>query len=253
MTDLASLIFDVDGTLAENEEGHRAAFNRVFAEWGLGWHWDRAIYDRLLSVTGGRERLHHYIEHYRPSFHPTLPRDQFIGALHARKTEHYVALLAQGGIPLRPGVARLIRESRAQGLRLAIATTTSLSNVIALLEIALGGQARDWFEVIAAGDAVAQKKPAPDIYVNALERLDIDPARCLAIEDSANGLQSALGAGVQTLITTSEYTRNENFSGASLVVDQLGEPDMPFRVRAGDANGFRYVSVDLLRWLHAHR
>ncbi len=54
---LRALIFDVDGTLAETEEAHRAAFNATFRAWGLGWHWSQADYRELLKTTGGKERV----------------------------------------------------------------------------------------------------------------------------------------------------------------------------------------------------
>jgi HAD superfamily hydrolase (TIGR01509 family) len=155
--------------------------------------------------------------------------------LHAAKTRHYTTLLAQGGIPLRPGVARLLNEARTAGIRLAIATTTTPENVSALLEHALAPEALDWFEVIAAGDVVPAKKPAPDIYHYALDRLGLRPEQCLAFEDSLNGLHAARGAGLTTVVTINDYTRDQDFTGAALVLDQLGEPDRPFAVLAQPA------------------
>jgi beta-phosphoglucomutase-like phosphatase (HAD superfamily) len=233
-----ALIFDVDGTLAETEELHRRAFNRSFADMGLDWVWDRALYRRLLAVTGGKERVRHFIDAF--DARPELGADR-IATLHAIKTRYYTQWLSTGGVALRPGVDRLLREARLAGLRLAIATTTSLANVEALLAATLGQDGRHWFAAIGAGDAVAAKKPAPDIYLGG--------AACVAFEDTSNGLASARDAGIPTVVTMSEYGDAGPFSGALAVVDHLGEPDTPCAVIAGPQVAGGCVDLNTLaRW-----
>ncbi len=249
---LRALIFDVDGTLADTErDGHRPAFNQAFREAGLPWHWDAPLYGELLAVTGGKERIRFFCERHDPAFLRQADADERIKALHAAKTRHYLALLAKGGIPLRPGVARLMREARDAGLRLAIATTTTPANVTALLRTSLDPAAESWFEVIGAGDVVPAKKPAPDIYEWVLERLGLPASACLAFEDSANGLRASLSAALPTLVTESEYTAGQDFSGAFAVLSDLGEPDRPCAVRRGDLHGRRHVDIGLLRLWHS--
>jgi len=233
---LQALLFDVDGTLADTEpDGHRVAFNRAFADAGLDWDWDVPLYGELLAVAGGKERIAHYLQSRRPGFADfgAAGKDAFIAGLHQRKTSHYLDLLKQGGIPLRPGVERLLAEARAGGLRLAVATTTTPENVEVLLRTSLGDEAPGWFEVIAAGDMVPAKKPAPDVYEYALHALGLPAHACLALEDSRNGLLSAMDAGLRTLVSVNDYTRGQDFSGAWRVVDHLGEPDDPATVLAG--------------------
>lgn len=243
MPRLAALIFDVDGTLAETEELHRRAFNEIFTSSGLSWHWDQAMYARLLEVTGGKERIAHFIAAHGGA--PALDAAA-IATLHRDKTARYTALVQPGGIALRPGVVRLIEEARGQGLRLAIATTTSRPNIDALLRATLSDNP---FEVIAAGDEVTAKKPAPDVYRLALSRLGLEPAMCLAIEDTLNGLLSAQGAGLRCLITTSTYGGQGPFPGALAVVSHLGEAGAPARVLAGDGMAAPLVDVaQLNRW-----
>ena len=253
MNELKALIFDVDGTLADNEQdGHRIAFNLAFADAGLDWSWDRNTYEDLLETFGGKERIHRYMEDFQPGFDPPAGRDRFVRELHQQKTLRYQELLNSGAIPLRPGVARLLKEARASGLGLAVASTTTAVNVTTLLSKTLGEQSISWFEVIACGDVVARKKPAPDIFLYALEELGLAASECLAVEDSESGLASALAAGLTTVVTVNESTRKQNFTGAAIVLDQLGEPDNGFRVLAGDAGGATLVDVNFLKLIH-HR
>jgi HAD superfamily hydrolase (TIGR01509 family) len=250
MTELKALIFDVDGTLAETErDAHRVAFNDTFAEYGLDWDWSEDLYGELLSVTGGKERMKFYVENYRTDDLRRSNLDAFIAELHKRKTALYNELLARRPIPLRLGIVRLLKEARNEGLRLAIATTTSDKNVITLLEHSLSSDSVGWFDVIAAGDMVSAKKPAPDIYHHALKELGLKAENCIAFEDSKNGFRAARDADLRSVITPSDFTRNDDFTGATLILDHLGEPDEPFTVLAGNVGDARYVDVALLRRL----
>lgn len=211
-----ALIFDVDGTLAETEELHRQAFNETFAAEGLDWHWSRADYHRLLKTTGGKERIARHVAETGGS-----PADHDIAALHRAKTDRYTALMAAGGLPLRAGIADLIARARAGGIRLAVATTTSRPNVEALTLATFGQPAEAIFEVLACGDEVAAKKPAPDVYLLALQRLALPAGACVALEDSRNGLMSARAAGLRCIVSPSAYTVGEDFSGALAVIGEF--------------------------------
>ncbi|HHK74954.1 MAG TPA: HAD family hydrolase [Rhizobiales bacterium] len=248
---LKALIFDVDGTLAETEEAHRVAFNRVFAENDLNWHWDRDLYGELLEITGGKERIRHFIHKNSPQdAKKFLEDDNLVVAMHTRKTQIYVDLVRTGEVPLRPGVERIIKEARAAGLKLAIATTTNLRPLQALFEGTLGLEALSWFEAVAAGDMVTHKKPSPDLYLMALEQLGLPPENCLAMEDSRNGLVSARRAGLETLITVNTYTQEQDFTGALCVVSDLGEPDRRLRVLSGPDADMPCIDVGVLEALH---
>jgi HAD superfamily hydrolase (TIGR01509 family) len=218
---IKALIFDVDGTLADTEEAHRRAFNLAFEQQGLDWHWGKAEYSRLLRTTGGKERIGAYIESLALESGEHRAALGLIPAIHRCKTENYIRLIENGDVPLREGVARLLSEAEDAGLRLAIASTTTRRNIDALLDAKLGMRAGERFAVIAAGDQVPRKKPAPDIYHLVIRELAMAADDCVAIEDSAHGLAAAKGAGLFTVVTPSQWTEGEDFSAADLVLPSL--------------------------------
>lgn len=220
---IKAIIFDVDGTLADTEDGHRLSFNKAFAECGLDWSWDVALYDKLLKVTGGKERIKYFVSDFLTGFEKPADFDGFVKNLHAVKTRHYTSMISEGGVPLRPGIKQLILDAHAAGITLAIATTTTPENVSALLEVGLGKNWADLFSANGCGDIVPHKKPAPDIYFWVLENLGLQAADCIALEDSENGLRSSLGAGIKTYVTINHYTRNHDFTGAAAVFDDLSD------------------------------
>ncbi|MGD2174181.1 MAG: HAD family hydrolase [Candidatus Brocadiaceae bacterium] len=221
---MQALIFDCDGVLVDTErDGHRVAFNRAFREAGLGIEWDVELYGRLLEVSGGKERMRHYFN--RNGWPGEADDgDRYIRELHRRKTDIYMEIIEKGELPLRPGVRRLVEEAIADDITLAVCSTSNQRAVNAVVDVMLGPERKAAFDVILAGDVVSNKKPDPEIYNLATERLGLAPSACVVVEDSRNGLLAAKAAGMRCVITVSTYTGEEDFTEADLVVPSLGDP-----------------------------
>lgn len=223
---LRALIWDVDGTVAETEHhGHRIAFDQAFEDKGLGWRWDPPTYGRLLHVTGGRERILKFMEGRTDVPATAAEREALARELHLRKNDIYADLVAQGALQARPGVRRLMDDCEREGVMLAVATTTSTSNVVALFSSLFGAGWRFRFAAVVCAENAPAKKPDPQAYRVVLERMGIKAAEAFALEDSPNGLVAARAAGIGCGITRSVYFADATFEGAAWVRDDLDSPE----------------------------
>jgi HAD superfamily hydrolase (TIGR01509 family) len=238
---LRALIFDVDGTLADTEELHRQAFNSAFRELDIPCEWSAVEYKRLLEISGGKERIAQYAESLELGSAERKAMLNSASVIHSTKTRIYKELIERGKLPFRPGVKRLLEEARAAGLKLAIATTTTLDNVQALIDSAWGRNRIGWFDAVGAGDLVERKKPAPDIYEQVLSTLRVPADECIAFEDSVNGLRAARAAGLVTVVTPTKWNFDQNFDGAQLVLPHFGDTGFPF-----DAETTRRVGASMI-------
>jgi HAD superfamily hydrolase (TIGR01509 family) len=224
-TELQAVLWDVDGTIAETErDGHRIAFNREFAECGVDWHWSTASYGTLLEISGGYERI--LFDMQRRAEAPTDPgrRESLARHIHASQNQCYAKLVAERGLAARAGVVRLMNECRANGVALAVATTTGRGNVDALFPHLFGPDWQAHFAAIVCAEDAPAKKPDPSVYFEALQRLGIEADQAVAVEDSPNGLRSACGAQISTLVTPSAYFQDASFAGAAMIVPNLDAP-----------------------------
>jgi HAD superfamily hydrolase (TIGR01509 family) len=247
---LQALIFDVDGTVADTEEIHRQAFNAAFIELALWWDWSAPEYMQLLRVSGGPQRLAHYIETLSVPEGEKQRLRGLVPTIHATKTRLYRELIERGA-PVRPGVLRLMKEARAAGLRLALGATSTTANVEALLSASLGREALGWFSAVASVDQVPNRKPAPDLYLRLLGELRLPASACVALEDSANGVQAAKAAGLYTIATPSRWTATQDFGAADLVLHSLGDPQAPLDLVSARAVGAPQLGVAQIARLHA--
>lgn len=224
MAQIKAIFFDQDGVIIDTEkDGHRVAFNEAFKEFGYDFQWGVETYQRLLEISGGKERMRHYFN--QKGLFSDMSADEldaFIKKLHKRKTEIFISLIESGKLPLRAGVKRLMREAMESGVRLGVCTTANERSANAIAKGMLGDIE---FEFVLAGDVVTKKKPDPEIYLLALERSGLNPEQCVVVEDSRNGVLAAKAAGLHIVATTNIYTEDEDLSDAAIVVTRLGEAD----------------------------
>jgi HAD superfamily hydrolase (TIGR01509 family) len=244
-----ALIFDCDGVIADTERfGHLLAFNQTFEEFGLPVRWSEEEYGVKLKIAGGKERMASLLtgEFVRQAHLPTNSEEQrkMLAEWHKRKTAIFKEIVQAGRLPGRPGIARIVDEAIANHWKLAIASTSAEESVRAILEHVVGQDHATHFEILA-GDIIPKKKPAPDIYLLALECLRTATEEAIVIEDSRNGLLAAIAAGLRCAVTLSSYTVNEDMQEAILVVSHLGDPDNPMRVIAnrGKATPGAYITL----------
>lgn len=223
---LEAILFDCDGVLADTErDGHRPAFNRAFTANAIDENWGVELYGKLLEVGGGKERMTaHWNEVGWPKNMPSdeSARQEMVKRLHLQKTDIFMDMINEGAIPLRPGVLRLVDEAIANNVRLACCSTSNDKAVRNLIRVLMGEERASKFSIFA-GDMVKAKKPAPDIYNMAVREMGLDKARCIVVEDTHIGLGAAKAAGIKCIVTKSSYSANEDFTGASKLVEELGE------------------------------
>jgi HAD superfamily hydrolase (TIGR01509 family) len=244
---IKSILWDVDGTLAETErDGHLKAFNQAFEALGLPWRWSELRYGELLAVAGGRERLLHDMQSQRPALTHPQERQALAERVHHLKNELYARIVAGGELRLREGVRELLDDCERARVRLGIVTTTSRSNVEVLLKTHLGKHWESKFATVVCAQEAPQKKPHPQAYLLALDALKLRPHEAVALEDAEAGIAAAQAAGVPVIVTRSHFFAQLKSEGALAVGPSLG------RVAgwhpAADARATRIGLEQIIRW-----
>jgi HAD superfamily hydrolase (TIGR01509 family) len=254
---IGAFLFDQDGVIVDTEQdGHRVAFNRTFAEFELAAEWGVEEYHQLLQVGGGKERMTHYLN--TKGFGVDVPPDEaddLIRRLHRRKTDVFIELIESGALPLRPGVRRVMDEAAALGLTLGICTTSNERAAEAIRRTLLAGVP---LAFVLAGDVVKAKKPDPAIYRLTLEKTGLDAQQCVVFEDSHIGVKAAKAAGMNVVATANRYTQHEDLSMADLAVDCLGDESGPHAQWLPDSPRFPLHdgclhAGDLVEWFRGKR
>ena len=243
MKNLKAVFWDLDGTIADTEmEGHRIAFNRSFASFKLNWNWDYKIYKKLLSVSGGKNR----IRHYSREINVDLDYEQ-ISSIHKLKQTHYTQIVKEGKIPIRTGVKRLVQSLSSLNVKQLIVTTSGLEAVNSMKKYVFD-KADIFFDGFVTYEDVHFTKPNPEAYLLALRKLSVDKHDCIVIEDSLIGLKSALSAGINCLVTNSPWNEISvgDFNLASAVVDSLGDTDFNTKLFLGPKMSLSYVDHSYL-------
>ena len=248
-----ALLFDCDGVLADTErDGHLVAFNRMWQDEGVDWQWSTDQYARKVKIGGGKERMASLRDDraFRAVFDvPSSDRAwwEIVRGWHTKKSAIYKELIASGALPPRPGVRRLAQAAHEAGWTLAVCSTSAVASVEAVLRHVMGQALAGRFAGIFAGDMVKAKKPAPDVYTAAVDKLRLDPAACLVVEDSRNGLLAARGAQMRCLVTYNDLTKDENFEEAAAVVSDLGDPQTAPITVAANRSGAQlgaYITIE---------
>lgn len=247
-----ALIFDCDGVLGDTEPyGHLVAFNRMWKSLNVPWSWSKEQYGEKLKIGGGKERMASLFLDAEFQARVPIPaseeeRRALIALWHKEKTDLYAQIISSGAVPARPGIKRIAEDAIKAGWKLAVASTSAPKAVEAVLRHAVGDISSQF--TVLCGDVVSAKKPAPDIYNLALERLELAPYQCAAVEDSRNGMLAAYRAGIPVVVTVSTYTTGEDFTEADLVVDSLGDPGGPkakVMANPGGLTAGDYVTLDV--------
>jgi beta-phosphoglucomutase-like phosphatase (HAD superfamily) len=214
-----AILFGSIGTLLETSELQRTAFNQAFSENGLDWNWNQAQYQNLLKKSGGRQRIE--------DFAAQQGVEVDAKKLHDEKTKIFDDLMVSGNVLLRPGVANLIEQALDNGIKLAFVTSTSKDNVDAVFQALKNQLNRSNFSFIGNDKMVSNTKPKPDIYLKALSELNLVAQDCIAIEDTEVSMQSALAASIKCIGFPGAFAKDNDFSSAIHVTDNLSFNDLP--------------------------
>ena len=241
MTYLEGVYWDLDGTIANTElEAHLPAFNLAFNELGIDWNWDDNKYIQLLRINGGKNRIAYYSK-----FNNYALSDDLIIKIHEKKQLHYLEIIKNNHVKLKPGVFRLINELHRKKIRQFIVTSSSRKQVDLLVEYLFNGF--NPFEFIISSEDVEFKKPDPLPYLKAVQLSGIKKNNSIVFEDSNPGLKSSLTANLPTIFVPSNIpiVLEENIK-LDCILDSLGDENNVANVIKGPKLNKTYVDHSFL-------
>lgn len=205
---LKALVFDFDGVIVDTE----ATWYYIYKDWlKERYDYDLKVQDYLVCVGASSERLFSFIE-------GVLGEDVGIRTFEKEAMQNFIERTKS--LPAMDGVLSLFQQAKAHDLKIAIATSAMLKKPLYHLERL---HLMEYVDAMSTAELSANIKPAPDIFLKAAELLNCKCDECLAIEDSRNGLQSAIRANMPCLIVPNIITKSSDFEGAYAIVNSLHE------------------------------
>ncbi len=184
---IKGLIFDMDGLLFDSERIVQRAWNIAGKRLGYGDNFGDHIYNTIgYNVT---KREQYFKEHVQKDF----PMDLF----NKYTREAYWEIADKEGISLKPGAKEVVQYAKTKGYKLGVATSSRKLHATQLLQT---GGMLEMLDATVFGDTVSVAKPHPEIYLKACEKIGLVPEECIAVEDSPAGVESAVAAGMVTIM-----------------------------------------------------
>ena len=201
---MKAILFGSIGTLIETSDLQREAFNQAFKEAGLDWYCDQADYTKLLKKSGGTKRIEDFAEKNNTNVDAKKIRE--------RKTQIYNDKINSSLISPRDGVLDVLEYALKNKIKIGFVTSTTLDNIDAVFKTLNNQIKKNHFDFIGNNKLIKEAKPAPDIYIKALNSLELNSSECIAIEDRVESALSAYRAKIKCIAFPGLFHVDDDFS-----------------------------------------
>ena len=210
---MKAVLFGSIGTLIETSDIQRESFNQAFKEAGLDWYWDQEDYTKLLKKSGGTKRIEDFAEKNNTNVDAKKIRE--------RKTQIYNEKINSTIISPREGVLDVLEYALKNKIKIGFVTSTTLNNIESVFKT-LNNQIKiNQFDFIGNNTLIKDEKPAPDIYIKALNSLELESSECIAIEDTVESDLSAHKAQIRCIAFPGSFHIDDDFSFCIKKLDKL--------------------------------
>ncbi len=213
---LKAVIFGSIGSFSETSRIQLESFNEALSQNGLKQQWDEKEYIEFLKIQGGLNRLKQVFPESSP---------QVLEKIHSDKTRLFQQKLAEGESFLRTGFEAFCEMLLQNNILIGLASTTFLDSIDAILK-SLNTISRENFAFIGHQGLTQRQKPDPEIYEIALREMGVKKEEVLAFEDTRLSLMSPIHAGIKTIAIPGELSSGQDFSEATLVIQQYSDLDL---------------------------